>query len=195
MHLLSCLLETALGFSEWLWLEGIMSLSGFWEEVFSFPISMLPIRTLPLPSKSPKLYSYFFVLPPSIICCSVTQSCPTLWNPMDCSMPGFPVFSITWSLLKLMSIESVMPSNYIILCCLLLLLPSVFPSIRVFFSQSGLHIRWPKEWSFSISPSSEYSGLISFRVDWFALLLSNDTCSHFLNKCNILSHPTVRMIL
>ena len=74
----------------------------------------------------------------------------------------------SWSLLKLMSIESVMPSNHLILCCPLLLLPSIFPSIRVFSNESVLHIRWPKDWSFSfsISPSNEYSGLISFRVDW-----------------------------
>ena len=78
----------------------------------------------------------------------------------------------SWSLLKLMSIESVLPSNHLILCLPLLLLPSVFPSIRVFCSESVLHIRWPKYWcfSFSISPSNEYSGLISFRMDWLNLL-------------------------
>ena len=78
----------------------------------------------------------------------------------------------TQSLLKLMSIESVMPSNHLILCRPLLLLPSIFPSIRVFSNESALRIRWPKYWSvsFSISPSNEYSGLISFRVDWLALL-------------------------
>ena len=76
------------------------------------------------------------------------------------------------SLLKLMSIESVMPSNHLILSRPLLLLPSIFPSIRVFSKESVLHIRWPKYWSFSfsISPSNEYSGLISFRMDWFDLL-------------------------
>ena len=81
------------------------------------------------------------------------------------------------SLLKLMSIESVMPSNYLILCCPLLLLPSIFPSIRVFSSESALHIRWPKYWSFcfSISPSNEYSGLISFRIDWLDLLAVKGT--------------------
>ena len=75
----------------------------------------------------------------------------------------------SWSLLKLMSIESVMPSNHLILCHPFLLLPSIFPSIRVFSSESGLHIRWPEYWSFgfSVSPSNEYSGLISFRMDWF----------------------------
>ena len=77
----------------------------------------------------------------------------------------------SWSLLKLMSIESVMPSNHLILCHLLLLLPSIFPSIRVFSNESVLHIRWPKSlsFSFSISPSNEYSGLVSFRMDWLDL--------------------------
>ena len=78
-------------------------------------------------------------------------------------------FTISWSLLKLIPIESVMPSNHLILCHALLLLPSIFPSIRVFSNESVLLIRWTKYWSFSISPSSEYSGLISFRIDWFDL--------------------------
>ena len=79
-------------------------------------------------------------------------------------------FTISWSLLKLVSIESLMPSNRLL--CWSLLLPSIFPSIRVFFSESALHIRWPKYWgfSFSISPSNEYSGLISFGMDWLDLL-------------------------
>ena len=82
-------------------------------------------------------------------------------------------FTISWSLLNLMSIELVMPSNHLILCCSLLLLYSIFPSIRVFFNESTLCIRWPNHWSFScsISPSSEYSGLISFRIVWFNLLV------------------------
>ena len=82
-------------------------------------------------------------------------------------------FSISQSLLKLMSIESVMPSNHLILCHPLLLLPSIFPSIRVFSNEPALCIRWPWYWSFSfsISPSNEYSGLISFRIDWFDLLV------------------------
>ena len=102
----------------------------------------------------------------------MTQSCLTLCNPMDCSMPGFPVHHQLPELLKLMSIESVMPSNHLILCRPLLLLPSIFPSIRIFSNESVLHIRWPKYWSFSfsVSPSNEYSGLISFRMDWLDLL-------------------------
>ena len=79
------------------------------------------------------------------------------------------------SLLKLMSVESVMPSSHLILCCPLLLLPSIFPTIKVFSNKSVLHIRWPKDWSFSISPSNEYSGLISFRIDWFDLLTVQGT--------------------
>ena len=79
-------------------------------------------------------------------------------------------FTISRSLLKLIFIELVMPSNHLVLYCLLLLLPSIFPSIRVFSSKLDLCIRWPKYWSFSISPSNEYSGLISFRIDWFDLL-------------------------
>ena len=104
-------------------------------------------------------------------CCysSVAQLYPTLCHPMDCSTPGFPVHHQSQSLLKLMSVESVMPSNHLILCCPLLLLPSIFPSIRVFSNESVLRIRWPKYWIFSISPSNEYLGLTSFRIDWFDL--------------------------
>ena len=103
---------------------------------------------------------------------SVAQMCLTLCNPMGCSTPGLPVFHYLPSLLKLMSIESVMPSNHLNLCCPLLLLPSIFPSIKVFPNESALCIRWPKYWSyrFSINSSNEHSGLISFRMDWLNLL-------------------------
>ena len=84
------------------------------------------------------------------------------------------------SLFKLMCIESVMLSNHLILCCPLLLLPSIFPSIRVFSNESALRIRWPKYWSFSISPSNEYSGLISFRIDWFDVLAGQGTLKSLL---------------
>ena len=94
------------------------------------------------------------------------------------------------SLLKLMSIKSVMPSNHLILCCPLLLPPSILPSIRVFSSKSVLHIRWPKYWSFSISPFNEYSGLISFRIDWFDLPAVQGTLrsllQHHSSKASIL---------
>ena len=98
----------------------------------------------------------------SCCCCLVAQSCLTLCVPMDCSTPGFPVLPYL--------LESMMPSNHLILCCPLLL-PSIFPSIRVFANELSLHIRQPKYWSFSfsISPSNEYSGLISFRIDQFDL--------------------------
>ena len=107
------------------------------------------------------------------MCCySVTKSCPTLCNPMDCNTSGFSVLHYLPEFLKFMSIESVMPSNHLILCHPLLFLPSIFPSIRVFSNELALCIRWPKYWSFSfsISPSNEYSGLIFFRIDWFDLL-------------------------
>ena len=103
---------------------------------------------------------------------SVAQSCLTLCDPMDCSMPNSLSITNSRSLPKLMSIESVMPSNHLILCHPLLLPPSIFPSIRVFSNESALCIRWPKFWSssFSISPSSEYSGLISLGwTGWISL--------------------------
>ena len=103
-------------------------------------------------------------------------------------------FTISWSLLKLMFIESVMPSNHLILCFPLLFLPSIFPSTRVFSTESALCIRWPKYWSFSISPSNEYSGLISFRIDWFDHLADQGTLKsllqHHSTKASILQHST-----
>ena len=101
---------------------------------------------------------------------------------MDCSTPGLPVHHQLPSLLKLMSIESVMPSHHLILCHLLLLLPSIFPSIRVFSNESAVHIRWPKYWrfSFNISPSNEHSGLISFGMDWLDLLVVQGTLTSLL---------------
>ena len=101
------------------------------------------------------------------------------------------------SLLKLMSIELVMPSNYLILCHLLLLLPSIFPSKRVFSNESVLHIRWPKYWSFSFSigPSNEHSGLISFRMDWLALLAGQGTLKSLLSsKTSILQRSAFFLV-
>ena len=112
----------------------------------------------------------------------------TLCDPMNCSMS----FTVSWSVLKFMSIESVMPSSHLILCCPLLLLPSIFPSIRIFSNELALHIRWPKYWSFSfnISPSNEYSGFISFRIDCFDLLAVQRTLrsllQHHHSKASIL---------
>ena len=103
---------------------------------------------------------------------SVTQSCLILCDPLDCSMPGFVVHNQLRSLLKFMSMKSVMASNHLIFCHPLLRLPSIFPSIKVLSSESVLHIRWPKYWgfSFSIHPSNKYSGLISFKIYWFDCL-------------------------
>ena len=111
----------------------------------------------------------------------VAQLCPTHCDPTDYSTPGFPVISNSQSLLKLMSIESVMPSNHLILCHPFLL-SSIFPSIRVFSSESALRIRWPKycSFSFSISSSNEHSGLISFRMDWFDLPAVQGTLKRLL---------------
>ena len=128
---------------------------------------------------------------------SSDQSLSRVWLcvPMDCSTPGFPVHHrFPELLLKLMSIELVMPSNHLILCHPLPFLPSIFPSIRVFSNRSVLRIRWPKDWSFSfsISPSNEYSGLIPFRMDWLDLLAVQGTpkslLQHHSSKASILWH-------
>ena len=135
----------------------------------------------------------------------VAQSCLTLCDPMDFSKPGFLSINNYQSLLKLTSITSVTPSNHLILCHPLLFPPSVFPRIRVFSTKSVLHIRWPKYWSFgfNISPFSEYSGLISFRIDCLDLLALQETLKsllqHHSSKASIiqssaflivqLSHP------
>ena len=117
-------------------------------------------------------------------------------TPWNAARQASLFFTIYQSLLRLMSIESVMPSNHLILCYPLLLLPSIFPSIRVFSNESTLHIRWPKYWSFSfsfsISPSNEYLGFISFRIDWFDLFAVQGTLKSLLQhhslKAYILQH-------
>ena len=108
---------------------------------------------------------------------SVAQSCPTLCDPMNCSMPGLPVHHQLPESIKL-----VMPSSHLILCRPLLLLPPIPPSIRVFSDESTLHMRWPRYWSFSfsISPSNEHPGLISFRMDWLDLLAVQGTLKSLL---------------
>ena len=118
---------------------------------------------------------------------SVAQSCPTLCDPMNHSSQAFLSVTNSRSSLKLMSIKSVMASSRLILCRPLLLLPPIPPSIRVFSNESTLHMRWPKYWSFSlsISPSSEYSGLISFRIDWFDLLAVQRTLKSLLQHHNL----------
>ena len=113
---------------------------------------------------------------------SVTQSCPTLCDPMNRRRQASLSITNSRSLLKLMSIELVMPSSHLIICRPLLLPPSIFPSIRVFSNESALHMSWPKYWSFSfnISPSDEHPGLISFRMDWLDLLAVQGTLKSLL---------------
>ena len=119
---------------------------------------------------------------------------------MDCILQDSLSFIISWSLFKLISTESVMPSNYLMLCLSLLLLPSIFPIIRVFSNESVLHIRWPKYWSSSssISPSNEYSGLISSRIDLFDLLAIQETLKsllqHHNSKASIVQHSVLFMV-
>ena len=121
-----------------------------------------------------------------------TLSCPTLRTPRLVACQASLSITNSWSLLKLMSIESVMPSSHLILCHPLLLLPSILPSIRVFSNESALHIRWPKYWSFSfsISPPNEHPGLISFKMDWLDLLAVQGTLKsllqHHSSKASIL---------
>ena len=125
-------------------------------------------------------------------CCSSTKLCPILCDPVDCST-RLPL-TISWSLFKLISIELVMRSNHLILCHPRLLLLSVFPRIRVFSNESALHIRYPKYWNFSISPSNECSGLISFRIGWFDLLAVQGTLKsllqHYSSKASIFQCST-----
>ena len=132
-------------------------------------------------------------------CCSVTKSCLIFATPWTAACQTSLFFTVSQNLLKLMSIESLMLSNHLILCYVLLLLPSVFPSIRVFSSESTFHMRWPKYWSFSlsISPSNEYSGLISFRIDWFDLLAVQRTLrnlQHHSFKASVLQHSAFFMV-
>ena len=133
-------------------------------------------------------------------CCPVAQSCLTLCDPMDCSTPGLPV---PHCLLEFTQVHAYWISDAIqplIFCHPLLLLPSIFPRIRVFSNESAVHIRWPKYWSFSfsISPSNECSGLISFRIDWFDLLAVQGTLKSLLqyhsSKTSILQHSAFFMI-
>ena len=114
--------------------------------------------------------------------CSVVSDSATPWT---AALQASLSLTISWSLLKFMFTELVLLSNHFILCCSLLLLPSISLSIRVFSNELALHIRWPKYWSFSISPSSEYSGLISFRIDWFDLLAVQGILKSLLQYHNL----------
>ena len=134
---------------------------------------------------------------------SLVRSLSHVWlfaAPWSAAWQASLSFTITWSLLKLMSIESVMPTNHLLLCHPLLLLPSILPSIKVFSNESALHIRWPKYWSFSfsISPSNEYSGLISSKIDWYGLLAVQGTLrslpQHHNLKASISRHSAFLIV-
>ena len=145
---------------------------------------------------SPRLF--YFILKSYVLTAvqfsSVAQSCLALCDPMGCSMPGLPVHHQLPEPTQIMSIELVMPSNHLILCHPLLLLPSIFPSTRVFSNGSALCMRWPKYWScsFNLSPSNEHPGLISFRMDWLDLFAAQGTLKslfqHHSSKASILQH-------
>ena len=153
-----------------------------------------------LPSMSLKPYPLSSIVHASCCSCSVTESCPALCDPWTAARQASLSFTNSLSLLKLMSLESVMPSNHLNLCRPLLLLLSIFPSIRLFSNELAFHIRWAKYWSFSlsISPSDEYSGLISFRTDWFDLLVVQGTLQcllqHHSGKASVLQHSAFLMV-
>ena len=141
----------------------------------------------------------YWGLPGAVV---VVQSLSRVWllvTPWTATRQASLSFTISWSSLKLMSIELMMPSNHFILCCLLLLMPSIFPSIRVFSNESALPIRWPKYWSFnfSISPSNEYSKLISFKSDCFDLVIQEtfkDFLQHHSSKAAVLQCSAFFMV-
>ena len=145
-----------------------------------------------------KVFQYFIIYSNIIQLSSVTQSCTTHCDPMNHSTPASLFITNSQSLPKLMSIKSVMPSNHLILCCPLFLLPSVFPSIRCLSCELAFHIRWPKYWSFSISPSNDYSDLVSFRMDWFDLFSVQGTLKsllqHHSSKASVLQHSAFFMV-
>ena len=140
-------------------------------------------RPLPLPEKDDSQ---------RCCCCSVTELCPTLCDPMDFNTPDFPVLHYLPEFAQIHIHVLVVLSNHLILCCPPLLLPSVLPSIRVFSSESALGMKWPKYWSFSISSSNEYAGLMSFRSNWFDLPPVQETLKSLLQhhnwKASILQH-------
>ena len=141
------------------------------------------------------IFQYLFWHSPLLLCLIIiVQLLSPVWlsvTPWTAARQASLSLTIALSLFKLMSIEWVMPCNYLILCLPLLLLPSVFPSIRVFSNKSALRIRWPKFWSFSFStsPSNEYSGLISFRIDWFDSLVVQGTLK------NLLQHHSLKALI
>ena len=144
---------------------------------WSFPLYRNTEYLLQLLQKYMKHFKNYFKYGRIMGYFSVAKSCLTLCGPIDCSMPGFPVLETLMSVFKLMSIDLVMPSNHLIFCHPILLLPSIFPRIKVFSNELTLRIRWPAYWnfSFSISSSNEYSGLIAFRIGWFDFLAVQGT--------------------
>ena len=153
-------------FTVQVWAVGLQHWFMLWRQSVSVLLTMVYTQYIIAPHRAWLLFSR-----------SVMSDSATLWT---AACQAFLSFTISQSLLKLMSIKSVMPSNHLILCRPLLLLPSIFPSIRVFSNELALCIRWPKYWSFIISPSNEYSGLISFKIDWFDLLAVQGTVKSLL---------------
>ena len=150
---------------------------------------------VPCYTACPPCLFYIFVVAAQLLSC-----CWLFATPCTAAHQAYPSFTISRSLLKLMSIQSVMPSDHLILCHTLLLLPSIFPSIRVFSNESALDIRWSTYWSFgfSVNPSSECLGLIPFRMDWFDLLAVPRTLMSLLqchsSKASILQHSAFLMV-
>ena len=161
------------------------------------PFPYIPFFMIVILVSNTSFLSIYFLIPLVVQLLSCAQLFAVPWT--EAHQASLP-FTLSQSLLKLMSIASVMPSSHLILCHPLLLLPSVFPSIRVFSNESALHIRCPKYWSFSfsISPSNEYSGLISFRMDWLDLLAVQGTLKsllwHHSSKASVLRHSVFFMI-
>ena len=163
---------------------------GFSKQEYWSGLSHPPPRDLPDPGTEPatpaspalQVDSLPSEPPGRAVVVQFAQLCPTLCHPMDCSIPGFPVHHQLPELTQTHVHESVMPSNHLILCHPLLLLTSIFPSIRIFSNETAILIRWPSYWSFSfsISPFNEYLRLISFRVDWFDLLAVQGTLKNLL---------------
>ena len=155
-------------------------------------LSLLPLNLTQRAERSPKTWGWGGGSPMAPRRPAVVQSlsCVQLFETPWTAALQAPLSSIFRSLLKFMSIESGMLSNHFILCCPLLLLPSIFLSIRVFSNESALRIRWPEYWSFSINPSNDYSGLISFRVDWFDLLAVQGTLKSLLQH-----HSSIASVL
>ena len=202
-----CLCTKKLNCLGWIWLEvvclGTESLHRIW--VTSLPFKLFPSISSYSQITGSLIHSLIhssvivehlgtkhYTMLSSVQFSSVAQSCPTLCDPMNRSTPGLPVHHQLLEFTRLMSIESVMPSSHLILCCSLLLLPPIPPSIRVFSNESTLHMRWPKYWSFSFSiiPSNEHPGLISFRMDWLDLRAVQGTLKsplqHHSSKASIL---------